>query len=261
MTRKRLFDLTFAVPGLFLLSPLFFVVALLIKFDSPGPVFFRQVRLGLHGRPFRIYKFRTMVDRRGRNEVNLTLGEDGRITGIGGILRKFKVDEFPQLINVLKGEMSLVGPRPEVPEYVKEYPPDARAVVQSVQPGITDFASIEYKDENLLLGTADDPERVYIEQILPIKVAYYTKYVQESSLSLDLRLILATVKAVYCRKRTTPCEIDTKTTMPPPEESGVSFLPGKAASHPAGFGRTREDIRFTRGNSMPVKACQTQVGN
>ncbi|MHB8111266.1 MAG: sugar transferase [Syntrophorhabdaceae bacterium] len=224
MTRKRLFDLTFTVPGLFLLAPLFLIVALLIKFDSPGPVFFRQVRLGQFGRPFRIYKFRTMVDRREKSGLNITLGKDGRITKLGGILRKFKIDEFPQLINVLKGEMSLVGPRPEVPEYVKEYPPHARAVVLSVQPGITDFASIEYRDENLLLGTAGDPEKIYLEQILPIKVAYYTKYVQESSLLLDLRLILATVKAVYCRKRITPRKTNKE--------------------HP-----------------LPVEACPTQVGN
>lgn len=198
MTKKRLFDLAFTVPGLFLLAPLFLVIGLFIKLDSPGPVFFRQVRLGRQGKPFRIYKFRTMVDKRATAGIKITPQRDARITRAGRLLRNYKLDEFPQLINVLKGEMSLVGPRPEVPEYVREYPADARAVVLSVPPGITDLASIEYRDESLLLGNAGDPEQFYITRILPVKVAYYAAYAREHNLALDLKIVLKTFRALYC---------------------------------------------------------------
>ena len=199
MQTKRLFDLGFTVPGLLVLAPLLAAIALWVKLDSPGPVFFRQTRVGLKGKLFRIYKFRTMVADAERLGRPLTVGGDARITNSGAFLRKYKLDELAQLFNVLAGDMSLVGPRPEVPKYIALYPDAVRQAVLSVRPGITDFAAIEYKDENALLAGAADPERVYIERILPAKQAYYLKYVAEQNLLLDLRLILATLKAVFVR--------------------------------------------------------------
>ena len=199
MQTKRLFDLGFTVPGLLVLAPLLAAIALWIKLDSPGPVFFRQTRVGLKGKLFRIYKFRTMVADAERLGRPLTVGGDARITNSGAFLRKYKLDELAQLFNVLAGDMSLVGPRPEVPKYIALYPDAVRQAVLSVRPGITDFAAIEYKDENALLAGAADPERVYVERILPAKQAYYLKYVAEQNLLLDLRLILATLKAVFVR--------------------------------------------------------------
>jgi lipopolysaccharide/colanic/teichoic acid biosynthesis glycosyltransferase len=196
MTAKRLFDLLIAIPGLVCLSPLFLLAALWIRLDSPGPVFFRQERVGRFGRPFRIYKFRTMCLEAESKGKQLTVGDDPRITGSGAFLRRYKLDELPQLINVITGEMSLVGPRPEVPRYVAFYPAHVRDVVLSVPPGITDFASIEYRDENSLLAGADDPEHVYLHDILPVKLDYYCKYVTERSLMLDFRLILLTLKKI-----------------------------------------------------------------
>ncbi|QWV95951.1 sugar transferase [Geomonas nitrogeniifigens] len=193
---KRLFDLFFAGTGLILLAPLWLLVAFWIKYDSPGPVFFRQERVGRFGTLFRIFKFRTMcldAEAKGRQ---LTVGEDPRITRSGAFLRKYKLDELPQLLNVVKGEMSLVGPRPEVPRYVSLYPEEMRDVVLSVQPGITDYASIEYKDENAILGQAADPDRAYIEEIMPVKLGYYARYVSERSLWVDLKLILSTLLAI-----------------------------------------------------------------
>ncbi len=199
MQTKRLFDLGFTVPGLLVLAPLLAAIALWVKLDSPGPVFFRQTRVGLKGKLFRIYKFRTMVADAERLGRPLTVGADARITNSGAFLRKYKLDELAQLFNVLAGDMSLVGPRPEVPKYIALYPDAVRQAVLSVRPGITDFAAIEYKDENALLAGAADPERVYVERILPAKQAYYLKYVAEQNLLLDLRLILATLKAVFVR--------------------------------------------------------------
>ncbi len=196
MRAKRLFDLFFTIPGVIALSPLLLLIAIWVKVDSPGPVFFRQVRVGLNGKPFRIYKFRTMVadaERRGRQ---ITVGEDARITQSGAFLRKYKLDELAQLFNVLAGDMSLVGPRPEVPKYIDLYPEAVRAAVLSVRPGMTDYAAIRFKDENDALVRADDPERIYIEEILPAKQAYYLQYVAEQSLWLDFKLILLTIKAI-----------------------------------------------------------------
>ncbi|UPU37646.1 sugar transferase [Geomonas paludis] len=193
---KRLFDLFFAAAGLVVLTPLWLFIALWIKSDSPGPVFFRQERVGRFGRPFKIFKFRTMcldAEAKGRQ---LTVGADPRITRSGAFLRKYKLDELPQLLNVVKGEMSLVGPRPEVPRYVSLYSDELRDVVLSVQPGITDYASIEYKDENVILGRAADPDRAYVEEILPVKLGYYVRYISERSFWVDLKLILATLVAI-----------------------------------------------------------------
>jgi len=193
---KRLFDLLFSLIGLIVLLPVFLILAVLIKFDSRGPVFFRQERMGRFGHPFRIHKFRTMTVNTGTGGPLITASGDSRITRVGRSLRKYKLDELPQLIDVVMGNMSLVGPRPEVARYVTYYPDAAREAVLSVQPGITDFASIEFKDENDILSLSEDPEQEYIKKILPIKLAYYQKYVRERSLWLDFMLILRTIGSI-----------------------------------------------------------------
>lgn len=192
---KRMFDIAASLAGLMLLAPLFALVALWIKLDSPGPVLFRQQRVGRHGAPFSIYKFRTMAAAAGAT-LQLTVGRDSRITRAGQFLRRYKLDELPQLINVLQGAMSLVGPRPEVPRYVACYPPEVRAIVLSVAPGITDWASILYREESAILGRAADPERAYRETILPAKLDYYVRYVRERSFWTDLRIIFRTLAAI-----------------------------------------------------------------
>lgn len=199
MMAKRLFDLLFAGAGVLVLSPLLLLLALAIKLDSPGPVFFRQERVGQSGRLFRIHKFRTMATDSERKGLQITVGTDARITRVGAVLRQYKLDELAQLLDVLKGDMSLVGPRPEVPRYVACYPADVRRQVLSVKPGITDRASIEFKDENAILGEAADAERAYIEQVLPIKLGYYQEYVRAHSVMGDLRIIFATLGAVLKR--------------------------------------------------------------
>jgi lipopolysaccharide/colanic/teichoic acid biosynthesis glycosyltransferase len=193
---KRLFDLAMAILGLLLLAPLFATVACGIKLDSPGPVFFRQVRLGRYGRPFRIFKFRTMAAN-AEAGGQITIGRDGRITRFGHALRKFKIDELPQLLNVVIGDMSLVGPRPEVPYYCEKYSEETRRIIFSVRPGMTDKASIEYRNESALLGAAADPEKVYVEEILPIKLRYYVEYVETRSLRRDIGIIIETLRAVW----------------------------------------------------------------
>jgi lipopolysaccharide/colanic/teichoic acid biosynthesis glycosyltransferase len=197
MFLKRCFDLFFTVPGFILLLPLYIAAAALIKLDSHGPVFFRQTRVGRFGQPFRIYKFRTMVVDAELRGAQLTVGRDPRVTRFGEFLRKYKLDELPQLINVLKGEMSLVGPRPEVPRYVAEYPTAIRETVLSVPPGITDLASITFKEENRILGMATDPEKAYLEEVLPTKLDYYVQYANERSLWYDFRLIIATILVLW----------------------------------------------------------------
>jgi lipopolysaccharide/colanic/teichoic acid biosynthesis glycosyltransferase len=195
MRSKRIFDLLFVIPGLLLLSPFFLLIAILIKLDSRGSVFFTQTRIGQYGKPFKIIKFRTM--RAANQGLKLTIGKDDRITRIGHWLRYYKLDELPQLINVLRGDMSLVGPRPEVPEYVALYPDEIRERVLSVPVGMTDFASIEFRHESELLATSQQPEMDYIEKILPVKLAYHQQYVNERSLLLDFRLILLTFRRIF----------------------------------------------------------------
>lgn len=192
---KRLFDVLAAAGGLLLLAPALLAIALWIRLDSPGPALFRQRRVGRHGRHFDIYKFRTMAARPDEGR-QLTVGLDPRITRAGRFLRRTKLDELPQLLNVLEGTMSLVGPRPEVPRYVDRYPPAVRRTVLSVAPGITDLAAIQYKDESDILGRAQDPERAYVETILPVKLEYYQRYVRERSFWLDLRIIFRTLAAI-----------------------------------------------------------------
>jgi lipopolysaccharide/colanic/teichoic acid biosynthesis glycosyltransferase len=198
-TFKRTFDLLGAGIGLVLLSPLLLAVALWIKLDSRGPVFFRQQRVGRFGAPFRIHKFRTMTVGASRSGAEITVGADPRITRAGRFLRRTKLDELPQLIDVLAGTMSLVGPRPEVPRYVAMYPAALREKVLSVRPGITDPASVEYRDESALLARAADPERAYIEQVMPAKLQHAARYVETMSLAGDVRLIGATLKALWSR--------------------------------------------------------------
>ena len=197
MIAKRIFDLAFVIPGVLLLSPVFLLSVIFVKLDSTGPLFFRQDRVGKAGKLFRIFKFRTMVVDAESSGGKITVGRDPRITRSGAFLRKYKLDELPQLINVLMGEMSLVGPRPEVPEYVALWPADVRELVLSVPPGITDFASIEFRNENDLLEGADDPVEKYIQEIIPIKLEFYERYVRERSVWLDFRLILQTIVAVF----------------------------------------------------------------
>lgn len=197
MTVKRVLDILAAGGALVLMSPLLGALALLVALDSPGPVFFRQERVGRAGVPFTLLKFRTMRDAPAMGGGLLTLAEDGRVTRVGRWLRRTKLDELPQLVNVIRGEMSIVGPRPEVARYVAFYPPHLRDVVLSVRPGLTDFASIEYRNEADSLTNADDAERVYIDEILPAKLALNCKYVRERSLALDARLAVRTIRALY----------------------------------------------------------------
>lgn len=196
MSVKRIFDFVFAGMGLFILSPIFVIVSLLIKLDSSGPVFFRQVRVGQFGRLFNIYKFRTMALDSEKTGAQITSRDDPRITRVGFFLRKYKLDELPQLINVLCGKMSLVGPRPEVPRYVDAFKDEYEKIL-AVKPGITDFASLEYRNENDLLKVGDNPEDVYLLEILPDKITYYQRYLKEQSLLTDLSLIFKTIWSLF----------------------------------------------------------------
>ncbi len=192
---KRVMDLLCAAAGLLLLAPLMLLIALAIKLDSPGPVFYRQERVGRGGATFRIHKFRTMVNRPA-DGLQLTVGQDARITRVGRWLRGHRFDEFPQLLDVLVGDMSVVGPRPEVPRYVALYPPEARAKVLSVRPGITDPAALAFRNEAELLAKAADPEREYVEVIMPMKLRHAIAYAERASLWTDLQLIARTLKVL-----------------------------------------------------------------
>lgn len=181
---KRVIDLLISLVGLLVSLPLLVLIAIAIRVSSPGPVLFRQSRVGREMKLFEILKFRTMVDDADQLGLSITAGKDPRITGIGQILRKTKLDELPQLVNVLQGEMSLVGPRPEVPMYVEMFKEEfARILV--VRPGITDLASIKYRDESEILEKSDDPEQAYIHDVLPDKLRLAQEYVNQSSLRLD----------------------------------------------------------------------------
>lgn len=190
---KRLFDIVGAALALALLLPMLLLVALWIKLDSPGPVFFRQERVGRHGVPFRIHKFRTMVADAPARGLPLTVGADPRITCAGAFLRRTRIDELPQLWDVLRGEMSLVGPRPEVPRYVAHWPADLRAQLLALRPGLTDPASLAHIDEARLLAAAADPEREYIERILPAKLQLSAAYAARATLASDLAVLLQTL--------------------------------------------------------------------
>jgi lipopolysaccharide/colanic/teichoic acid biosynthesis glycosyltransferase len=193
---KRLFDVIASAFGLLLLAPLLVAISLAIKFESRGPVFFRQERVGRFGQLFRIHKFRTMVTDAEHLGLQITVGDDARVTRVGAFLRRYKLDELAQLIDVLSGSMSMVGPRPEVPRYVAYYSEDVRQIVLSVKPGITDRASIEFKNENEILSNAVDPHHSYVTDILPIKLEYYIDYVKSRTFLEDIKIILDTLIAV-----------------------------------------------------------------
>jgi lipopolysaccharide/colanic/teichoic acid biosynthesis glycosyltransferase len=196
---KRLIDIVISACALILLLPFFMVVSVWIRLDSSGPVFFRQERVGQHGRVFRIHKFRTMAHTPQSGGRQITVGADPRITRAGRWLRHTKLDELPQLIDVLLGDMSLVGPRPEVPRYVAMYPEDLKAKVLSVRPGITDPVSLEFADESELLGRAADPEREYVEVIMPKKLRAAVAYVERASLWNDLAVLAQTLRLLWGR--------------------------------------------------------------
>jgi lipopolysaccharide/colanic/teichoic acid biosynthesis glycosyltransferase len=191
---KRLFDIVGAAIALLLLAPLLLAVALVVKLDSPGPVFFRQERVGRHGVPFRIHKFRTMRSEAGG--LPLTVGADPRITPSGRWLRRTRIDELPQFIDVLAGSMSLVGPRPEVPRYVALYPAGLRERALAVRPGLTDPASLEFIDEAGRLARAADPEREYVEVILPAKLRRAAEYAERATLATDLAVLWRTLRVL-----------------------------------------------------------------
>lgn len=193
---KRTFDLVFVIPGLIVLSPVMVFIALWIAIDSRGGILYRQTRVGKDGRDFLIYKFRTMhvhADKLGLLTVG---GKDKRVTKAGFYLRKYKLDELAQLINVLNGSMSLVGPRPEVRKYVDLYTDEQRKVL-SVKPGITDRASIIYRNENELLAKAPDPEQFYIKEVMPEKLKLNLTYIENNNLLTDLRIILQTIRKLF----------------------------------------------------------------
>ena len=189
---KRMFDLLVSFCGLLLLWPVLLVSAVLIKLTSPGPALYRQQRMGLNFQPFDILKFRTMVVDAHKLGGQITAGRDPRITSVGHFLRKTKIDELPQLINVFKGEMSFVGPRPEVPRYVEMFRDDYAELLK-VRPGITDIASLKYRHESELLGESENPETTYTQVILPDKIALAKEYIRRSSILFDLQLIFKTV--------------------------------------------------------------------
>lgn len=195
---KRLFDIVSSFSGLISISPLLLVVSALIKGEDGGLVFYRGVRIGQRGKPFRIFKFRTMVVDAEQRGGPSTADDDPRITRIGKILRKYKLDELPQLINVLKGEMSIVGPRPEVKQYVDMYTDEEKAIL-SLKPGITDWASIWNPDEGALLAGHPDPEKAYLEKIRPEKIRLQLEYVKQHSFLTDLEIILKTFLALVGR--------------------------------------------------------------
>ena len=193
---KRIFDIVVSVCGLILLSPLFLFLAVWIKLDSRGPVFYRQVRVGRNNKDFRIFKFRSMKEGSDQGSLVTIGGHDSRITHSGYVLRKYKLDELPQLINVFIGDMSLVGPRPEVRHYVDYWTPEQMHVLD-VRPGITDPASIKFRNENDLLDKAENPEEYYINIIMQEKIRLYLEYVENQSLWYDIKLILQTIKVVF----------------------------------------------------------------
>ena len=200
MSAKRVMDLLGASLGLLVFSPVLVACAVAVKLSSPGPVFFRQERVGLHGKPFRIRKFRTMRVTDGSG-LQVTAAGDARITAVGRVLRRSKLDELPQLLDVLVGNMSIVGPRPEVPRYMAQYPQAARERILSVRPGITDNAAIAFRDEERMLAASSDVERTYVEEIMPIKQRYYLDYVAHQSVANDLAIMARTVWVIVGPQR------------------------------------------------------------
>ena len=193
MILKRIFDLGFIIPGILVLSPILLIIVIVIKLDSHGPIIFKQRRVGLSGKMFDIFKFRTMVQNAEEIGEKLTVTNDPRITKSGKWLRKSKLDELPQLFNVLIGNMSLVGPRPDTPEHIEFYSDKQKQIILSVLPGMTDTASIEFRDEEDISAKSTDPVNDYKHIILPIKLPYYIQYVEQHSLWGDFKLIIRTI--------------------------------------------------------------------
>lgn len=192
---KRLFDFIVSLIGFIILIPVFLIVSILIKLDSRGPILFKQKRVGRYGKVFNILKYRTMVIDAEKYGKQITVGNDSRITKIGAFLRKSKLDELPQLINVIKGDMSLVGPRPEVPKYVALYDENQKRIL-NVRPGITDYASIEYRDENSILGKVENPEEYYINNIMPHKIKLNMRYIENNNIFIDIGIIFKTIFSI-----------------------------------------------------------------
>lgn len=192
---KRIFDIVASCSVLVLLSPLFIIISIWIALDSKGGIFYRQIRIGKNEKEFQLYKFRSMAvgsDKSGQ----LTIGEDARITKSGKFIRKTKIDEFPQLLNIIFGDMSIVGPRPEVPKYVALYSDEQKKVL-SIRPGLTDYASLEYFDEQSILGQSKDPEKAYISEIMPAKLKLNLRYIDEQSFVTDLKIIFKTIGKIF----------------------------------------------------------------
>lgn len=192
---KRLFDLTLAACGILFLSPLFIIISIVIKLTSKGPVLFKQERIGANFRPFKIYKFRSMVTGAEKKGPGVTSADDSRITPVGSFLRKTKLDELPQLFNVLFGQMSLVGPRPEIEKFVEKAKSEYHHIL-SVKPGITDFAAIEYRDEEEIMSRYEDKEKAYIENVLPLKIELYKKYIERKNFSTDCKILFRTFRRI-----------------------------------------------------------------
>jgi lipopolysaccharide/colanic/teichoic acid biosynthesis glycosyltransferase len=192
---KRLFDILASLFGIVVLSPFLIIISIIIKLTSKGPILFKQIRVGKYERHFKIFKFRTMVVDAERKGAQITVGRDSRITGIGHFIRKYKLDELPQLFNVLFGQMSLVGPRPEVPKYTQYYTKEQKRIFE-IRPGITDYASIKYRDENEILAVSSDPEKTYIEEIMVDKLSLNLKYLEERSVTTDIKIILMTIAKI-----------------------------------------------------------------
>lgn len=193
---KRLFDITASFIGLVILSPFLLIFSILVLFSGPGGVFYGQIRVGKNGKDFRLWKFRSMRPDSDKKGLLTVGGRDPRVTRIGYFLRKYKLDELPQLFNVLGGSMSLVGPRPEVRKYVDMYTPEQKKVLE-VKPGITDYASIEYSNENELLAKSSDPEKTYIQEIMPAKLKLNMKYIEEKSFGTDVKIIFRTIGKIF----------------------------------------------------------------
>lgn len=193
---KRVFDIVSCTLAVLMLFPLGLLIALCIVCGSKGGVFYRQVRVGKDGKDFKLLKFRTMRPNADRQGLLITVGNDQRITRIGGFLRKYKIDELPQLLNIIKGDMSVVGPRPEVRRYVELYDERQRRVL-TVRPGLTDYASLKYISESELLAKSDDPEKTYIEEIMPAKLELNLQYIDNQSLKEDFKLIFQTLFSIF----------------------------------------------------------------
>lgn len=188
---KRIFDIAFSIFGIVFFLPVFLIIGVLIKLDSKGEIIFKQTRVTKNGKEFKIYKFRTMIKETEGNK-QITVGKDNRITKVGSFLRKTKLDELPQLFNIIKGEMSFVGPRPEVPKYVSYYTDEQKEILK-VRAGITDYASIYFSNESEILGQQNDPEKYYIEEIMPYKIKLNKKYIDNMGIITDIKIIILTI--------------------------------------------------------------------